>query len=266
MPSALYHLSGLKKAVGLNAATAVLLRRLLRSDRPLTVYLANYETKIEIEPRGSDLFVASQIFGHEEYSLGDIVRDRLNERARQIRADEKVPIIIDGGANVGYSALYFAKAFPDAKVIAFEPDRRTYDCLRRNTSGRDQIDAIHGALWTHAQGVRISPDSDQASWSCHVSTEGERQPSLVLSRIFDENPLWQPLIVKLDVEGAEREIIESSPDIFRTAACIMIEPHDFKFPGSCCLSSLYSVIASRPMDTLINGENLILLDPELTRL
>jgi FkbM family methyltransferase len=266
MSGALYHLSGLKKAVGLNAATIVLFRRLMRSDRPLTVYLANYGTRIEIEPLGSDLFVASQIFGHEEYSLSDTVRDRINERARRIRAGNQVPIIIDGGANVGYSALYFAKAFPDAKVIAFEPDLRTYECLRRNTSGRDQIDAIHGALWSHSRGVRISPDSNQTSWSFHVGTEGEHQPSLVLSRIFHENPLWRPLIVKLDVEGAEREIIDSSPDVFKSAACIMIEPHDFKFPGSCCLSSLYSIIASRPMDTLINGENLILLDPELTRL
>jgi FkbM family methyltransferase len=266
LPNALHHLSGLKKAVGLNAATTVLFRRLMRSDKSLTVYLPNYGTKIEIEPRGSDLFVASQIFGHEEYSLSDTVSDRLNERAKQIRTNNQVPIIIDGGANVGYSALYFAKAFPEAKVIAFEPDLRTYGCLKRNTSGRDQIEAVHGALWSHSEGVLIRPDSNQSSWSFRVSTEGERQPSLVLSKIFNENPLWRPLIVKLDVEGAEREIISSSPDVFRAAACIMVEPHDFKFPGSCCLSSLYSIVASRPMDTLINGENLILLDPELTRL
>ena len=266
MPSAMYHFIGLKKAVGLNAATTVLFRRLMRSDRPLFVYLSNYKTKIEIEPRGSDLFVASQIFGHEEYALSDIATDRLNERAKQIRARNQVPVIIDGGANVGYSALYFAKAFPDTRVTAFEPDLRTYDRLKRNTFGWDQIDAIHGALWSHSEGVLISPDSNRSSWSFRISTNGERQPSLVLANIFKKNPVWRPLIVKLDVEGAEREIISSSPDVFSGAACIMIEPHDFKFPGSCCLSSLYSIIARRPMDTLINGENLILLDPELTRL
>lgn len=139
MPRAMYHFIGLKKAVGLNAATTVLFRRLMRSDRPLFVYLSNYKTKIEIEPRGSDPFVASQIFGHEEYALSDIATDRLNERAKQISARNQVPVIIDGGANVGYSALYFAKAFPDTRVIAFEPDLRTYDRLTRNTFGWDQM-------------------------------------------------------------------------------------------------------------------------------
>lgn len=42
------------------------------------------------------------------------------------------PVIIDCGANVGYSIAYFKSKYPDAKIYAFEPDKLTYDVLIEN--------------------------------------------------------------------------------------------------------------------------------------
>ena len=54
----------------------------------------------------------------------------------------------------------------------------------------------------------------------------------------------------------------------RAAPCIMIEPHDFTFPGAGCLAPLicsrsYSAVAGRKIDTLLRGENILLLDLSL---
>jgi hypothetical protein len=59
-------------------------------------------------------------------------------------------------------------------------------------------------------------------------------------------------------------VVAASPDVFRSAACIMIEPHDFMLHGAACLAPLFKTLADRPMDTLVNGENLILIDSRVT--
>ena len=87
---------------------------------------------------------------------------------------------------------------------------------------------------------------------------------MTLHSLFAENPEWELLIVKLDIEGAEKTVVAASSDVFRSTACIMIEPHDFMLCGAACLAPLFNALADRPMDTLINGENLVLLDPRLT--
>ena len=59
----------------------------------------------------SDLDVFGQIFSGDEYaSVSDL---------------ENVSFVIDGGANVGYSAVYFLSCYPAATVVSIEPDPRT---------------------------------------------------------------------------------------------------------------------------------------------
>ena len=136
--------------------------------------------------------------------------------------------------------------------------------LKRNTADQARVRPIHAALWSHADGVRLQSDTD-GSWGSFVGDQlvgdaGSLTPSVTLHGLFAENPDWAPFIVKLDIEGAEKDVVAASPEVFRSAACIMVEPHDFKFLGGACLTPLYKVLADRPMDTFINGENLLFID------
>jgi predicted O-methyltransferase YrrM len=42
------------------------------------------------------------------------------------------PLILDCGANVGVSVLYFKRLYPDAEIIAFEPDEDVFAILKQN--------------------------------------------------------------------------------------------------------------------------------------
>ena len=264
MPGTTYHIVGLGKAIGLGQTLDVLARRFFCWRGVVKASLRGWRRTIEIDPLDSDLFVAAQIFGHKEYALDDRMTDRLNERSAELRKAGRVPVIIDGGANVGYSALFFADTYPDALVVALEPDQDAVTSLKRNAD-QPRIQSIHAALWSHTDGVRLQ-STENGSWGHFVGDgdEGELTPSVTLHGLFADNPEWEPLIVKLDIEGAEKTVVDASPDVFGSAACIMIEPHDFKLHGATCLAPLYKALADRPMDTLINGENLILLDPGIT--
>jgi len=156
------------------------------------------------------------------------VTGRLNEHAAELRKAGRVPVIIDGGANVGYSALFFADTYPEALVVALEPGQNAVASLKRNIGNQPRVQSIHAALWSHTDGVRLQSTAN-GSWARFIGDGGELTPSVTLHGLFIENPEWEPLIVKLDVEGAEKTIVAASPDVFRSAACIMIEPHDWLF-------------------------------------
>ena len=265
MPSKSYHISGLKKAIGFAGTLGVLAHRFFHRCSVIRVSLRGRPGAIEIDPLGSDLFVAAQIFGHKEYFFGPRVTGRLNEHAAELRKAGRVPVIIDGGANVGYSALFFADTYPQALVVALEPDQNTFASLKRNVGAEPRVRSIRAALWSHTDGVRLQ-STGNGSWGQFVGDGegGVLTPSVTLHSLFAENPEWEPLIVKLDIEGAEKMVVAASPNVFRSAACIMVEPHDFKLHGAACLAPLFKALADRPMDTHIHGENLILFDPRMT--
>ena len=153
---------------------------------------------LEIRPRTSDLDVFAQVFSGDEY--GPLVRGR--------RAD----VILDGGANVGYSAAYFLTRFPQARVIAIEPDRENFELLSRNLrpyGARAQV--IFGALWSHRTELALSSGfRDGRAWSRQVRDSSDvgddRVPAFSVADVLQRTGVTRVSILKLDVEGAEAEI------------------------------------------------------------
>jgi len=182
----------------------------------------------------------------------------LNAVAAGYRQAGQVPVIIDAGANVGYSALYLAHHFPDAIVIAVEPDENCVELIKRNCGDNPRIRPVHAAVWSHGNGVDLD-SRDEGSWANRVS-DGGATPSVTLEKLIADVPNAAPLIVKLDIEGAETEVCRASSDAVSSFACIMIEPHDWMLPGSGGLSPLYGAVAGKKMDTLIRDETLMLFD------
>lgn len=257
------HVDGLRRAVGWPAAANILTRRLLGLPQPVRCNVKG--CRIAVRPLDSDPFVASQIFGWQEYDPGDTVTSALNQLARRWRSRGRVPVIIDAGANVGYSALDFAERFPEAVVIAVEPDPETYAELVANCIGEPRIQPVQAAVWSHEGGVSLLAGSEQGSRAHRVAGLGAT-PSWTLNSLLALVPDGRSLIIKLDIEGAEREVCAVSGVELRQAACLMIEPHDVLSPGSACLSSLYGALAGRQVDTLLRGGNLIIYASALVQL
>ena len=85
----------------------------------------------------SDLQVFDQIFVECEYRcLDDLTQ---------------VELIIDCGANVGYSSAYFLSRFPNSRIVAVEPDPENFEMLSRNLApyGR-RVNLVHAGIWSHA--------------------------------------------------------------------------------------------------------------------
>lgn len=259
MPSQTEHIRALVKAIGARAAINVLARRIIGNAQPVLVSSGKHI--ISLRPKDSDLFVAAQIFGTGEYDIGKHYRTALNRLAQEMKERHEVPVVIDGGANVGYSSLYLSDCFPSATVLAIEPDEQSFRMLQENCRAIDRVRPIHAALWDHNNGVRLKNISGP-SWGRSVE-EGNTTPSHTLESVLESVPHSRPLLLKLDIEGAEREVCLASSDVIRSFPCILLEPHDFMTPGAGCLTPLYRAISSKEMDTVLMGENIMLFDSHL---
>src|SRR5260221_1476823 len=113
----------------------ILHRRLFRIRSPLTLRSKYSRFKLLCRPGTSDLAVFWQIFVDREY--------RCLDQVKQAR------FILDCGANVGYSAVYFLTRFPEALVIAVEPDPDNCAMLGANLAGLPVDTALFALRFGH---------------------------------------------------------------------------------------------------------------------
>jgi predicted O-methyltransferase YrrM len=89
----------------------------------------------------ADLGVIEQIFQQQDYSLKPLQRGaELQALYERIAGAGQAPLILDAGANIGASVLYFAQAFPRARIAALEPARNNFEVLQANIAGLE-VDA-----------------------------------------------------------------------------------------------------------------------------
>ncbi len=102
----------------------------------------------DIRHRGTraDLGVIAQIFEAQDYSLRPLQRGaELQGLYEQIAGAGQAPLILDAGANIGASVVYFARTFPRAHLVALEPAPDNFALLQANAAGLD-VDARCAAI------------------------------------------------------------------------------------------------------------------------
>lgn len=166
--------------------------------------------------------------------------------------DEAPRFIVDAGANVGCSALYFAGRFPGAEIIAIEPDPANFALLEKNTAGHPRISLRQAALWPRNDArLRISGDNS-LSMHCEESSEPAQGalPALTVDDILAMAEHDEIDILKLDIEGAEEALFASNTDWLRRVRRLWIEIHDG------CWKTVFDALHGYEYAVTVLGENL----------
>jgi len=145
--------------------------------------------------------------------------------------DPTPKMIVDAGANVGMSAVYFALRYPHAKILAVEPDSTSFRILEKNARLFPQIIPIHAALWNRDGYVRLN-DGGTGHWGMQVreSELGIAVRSLTLPSLLRQFEIERVGLLKMDVEGAECEIFSDAASWIGVVDSICVELHDrFRF-------------------------------------
>lgn len=136
------------------------------------------------------------------------------------------PVIYDCGANIGLSTLYFGRNYPGAKIVAFEPDNKIFRLLQSNVESNKllNVSMINKAAWIHDDGVGFfSEGADGGSISQHSDeiVESVRLRDFLLAE--DKIDL-----LKIDIEGAETDVILDCTDQLYKVDNVFIEYHSFR--------------------------------------
>jgi hypothetical protein len=117
------------------------LNRFLHRRDPVTILSMKGVGRVHLRLANSDFAAFKQVFVGREYDLSAIggARGRVDARYQAILDAGKTPIVIDAGANVGAASLWFARAFPQAAIVAVEPDPENARLLRLNTAGAPHV-------------------------------------------------------------------------------------------------------------------------------
>lgn len=190
----------------------------------------------------SDISVFSQIFVIDEY--------------RPLNDLKNVKFIVDCGAYVGYSSAYFLSRFPEARVIAVEPDKKNFQLLKQNLGAYgSRVDPINAAVWASNTGVKVSERAigEEGEWvttvrECREGEEPDVQAiniETLLARCGSDTID----ILKIDIEGAECVLFSGGPDWVNKVRAFAIELHNEE-----CRQAFYSALGSEKFSYSVCGE------------
>ncbi len=141
-------------------------------------------------------------------------------------------VIIDAGANIGMSTLFFAQKFPQAQILAIEPEASNFDLLQRNTADYPNITTIKAALWGVGE-QRPILDRHTGHWGYTVSetanrTEvtGQQIRCLTVADLMDQYQIKKIDLFKIDIEGAEKNVFENAGPWIERVDILAVELHD----------------------------------------
>jgi FkbM family methyltransferase len=167
----------------------------------------------------SDKHAFSHVFVEQEY--------------RFLKDAGSPKVILDCGANVGYSAVYFLSQFAEARVISIEPDDRNLQMLHLNTAPyAERSTILHSAVWSHPARLVVCKGDyrDGLEWAtqvreCRAGEEGDLD-AIDIGSLFDRFGLDHVDVLKMDIEGSERVVFSRNYESWiDRVGCFLIELH-----------------------------------------
>ena len=173
----------------------------------------------------------------------------------------KPDLIIDAGAYTGLSTLYYASKYPEAKIIAVEPEKSNHDVLEAHTKRLPQVTRVRAGLWYKPGYLKII-DRGTGKWGFGVEevskTEAFDIEAVDIPTLLKKAGSDRIGILKLDIEGAEKFVFSQEADKWIDRVDIMvIELHDRIFPG--CTDAMYAAIDKNQWNEYRDGEKVILV-------
>lgn len=211
--------------------------------RMIKICLPNEKGEIILRPGTSDIGVFEQIFINEEYHFSN---------------DTEPDVIIDAGANIGLASIYFSINYPKAKIIAIEPESSNFILLQENVKKYPNVICEKAGLWHKNTTLKISnPDKQKHSFKVEESSDCEAFKAVTIDELMKKHHAPYIDILKIDIEGAEKELFSDYPDWISKIGMIVIELHDKHKVG--CNRAFYTATDPFVKEEFRKGENVFLI-------
>jgi FkbM family methyltransferase len=171
-------------------------------------------------------FLGKKLYIHDIASFNLCNSELFQSEMYKFKASRPNPCIIDCGANLGMSVIYFKQLYPQASIIAFEADDHIFSFLKKNIEsfGFEDVELINKAVWNcdntlsfiveGGAGGRIEEERAIGIYKKVVCTSLKKY---LTTRKVD--------FLKIDIEGAEYEVIKDCEEELKNIDFLFIEYH-----------------------------------------
>lgn len=224
--------------------TLLLFKRYIKTYEYFDILLPKYSHSFSLRNNTSDICVFYQVFLAKSYHINFEIEPK---------------IIIDCGANIGLSTIYFKNRFPDSKIISIEPEQSNFEQLVKNTQKYSNVFCVNSGIWNKTTNL-IVKNNNSGNWGFMVEEvvykNKDTISALSINDVMVKYEIDQIDILKIDIEGSEKELFESNfEEWIPKTKILIIELHDGLREGAS--KSFFSTISKYNFHMIRKNENLI---------
>lgn len=171
-------------------------------------------------------FKTFTVFYKRPYELLHTYRELFENGLYKFQTTTNTPVIIDCGANIGLSVLYFKLLYPYAHVEAYEPDDQNFEILSRNcsTNRLQEVNLHKAAVWIRNGTLSFHATESEASHVSEQENSGTVQvASIRLADTLQNHPKIH--FLKIDIEGAEWKVVTDIATELQRVDNLFLEYH-----------------------------------------
>jgi FkbM family methyltransferase len=154
------------------------------------------------------------------------LKEIFSDESYRFHSLKECPVILDIGANIGTSVIWFKMNYPTSKILAFEADKDIYEILAQNTSYLTDVTLYNKAVWISDDILSFQADGADGGSLIADGTNIKTIQGIRLKR-FLEDCEERIDFLKMDIEGAEVAVIKDCNEILSKIDNIFIEYHSF---------------------------------------
>jgi FkbM family methyltransferase len=134
--------------------------------------------------------------------------------------------IIDAGANIGDSTCWFLSRYPEAAVIALEPDPENFEVLVRNTKPYgSRVHCVKAGLWFRDNRLNVRDGGSKIAMYVQEAEESSDCDGLSPQTIASRFRLPHIDIFKIDIEGAEVQLFKRNTGWLSNCNLVYVDVH-----------------------------------------
>jgi len=205
--------------------------RLFKKKSPPVIQLSESQmaelNKYPFGTHGSIELMGSRFHFHDARCFYDSWDEILRSRIYDFETTSSHPYIIDCGANMGVSVLFFARKFPNATIIGFEPEPEIYDVLQQNIQSYqlNNVTIEQKAVWDSVTTLNFFTDKGMGG---SVENSFSKQEPKKVATVRLKDYLRKPVdFLKLDIEGAEYTVLKDCYEELQNVQHLFVEYHSF---------------------------------------
>lgn len=201
-------------------------------------------SEVFLRPKTTDVDVFEQVFLQRDY---------------QVKLPPAPEYLIDAGAHIGLASVYFANRFPQCHILALEPELSNYRLLECNAKPYSNITPLRAGLWSRRASLKIK-DPCSGTWSFQLKegAVGEGDVDVItVQEAMQHIGADRIGILKMDIEGAELEVLQTSNAWIGKIDALIVELHgELRKEGSRVLEA---AVRSGEFEQTHQGENVVVV-------